>query len=1480
MSYKEQDAPDLIDDIQSRKEFAQLYVPPQGDADDFRGGDDNNNGSMRTHQHFVRTFANPNTPNTRNHLMHSAGCHARGTLIATLDCENNAIVSMCVEDIDVGTIVIRPNDLGFARVIELHHGRDHMYRITPANAKQSYVVNAQHIMYVRDTMRNVAHIEPISSFYEKWKSDADSSSPTGTSYHRAPAYTRWLLEYDNYQYARFTIAPEYENNNRDCNSNNDWPISEYFGFTIDTDDGLFLGADGLILHNSGKCLGRGTPVATRNRGAVRVEALAPDDILIGDDGANRFIESFAHGWDICYRITMKDDGGTSSFICNSAHILTLARNSVEESYHLNAARDDKFYDVLVTDALTDLSHDREYWRSVRITVGQCDTGISTDQSYAIHSYGATYHHGARYHFGTISIERASNDKLEYFGFTLASPSNGRFLLGNGTITHNTMAALAVAQEHIKMYRYMCRGVNWRDPDIVTPTVFVIAFSGRQSFLGDLLKYPEFGYITSSEREIYVRLMRDSIESDESYHKFIEFGVALRKRITNKSRGGFYKFMGYDEFANRLFGASVAQINTIIQEAHSAHELWRVTLDRAIARGQITPNADIIARLENSLIICDEIHNTYNSQTINNRGVALQYALSRARGVRFLSLSATPINSAPSEVADFINYFVENDALALRREDLFVGNTLLTGALARINDALRGHVSFLYDFDPRNFPVRLDDGSVIQLGTRVLPYLRFIPCVMSDYFVNTVRDFYTHRIANDDTVVTDAEIDIDDTVVGISQHAYSLFDIALPNPASDTVGLYNSATTFNAIYSASAEWKTKNGVSTKSYSNGSINTFTGSFLRRKNLVQYSAKYAQLIKMLREIGGMCKIMVYHERVRMSGVILIREILRENGIIGIDDDVNNATLCAVCMRPRAVEHTDHKYRPIRFAILYSEMDATERASILEHYESTSNLHGEWCSILVGSRIIRESLNFTAIRHMFILSLPTSIAQLIQVMGRCVRRGSHLHLPPEERNVRTHILVNIGPHTTTDSQVNIAQNDAIDSPEIRRYNIKLEAYLVVQQIEREIARNAVDAGINKNIITRPMNDSLGFLSYDDAHQFTLSPHLRVDTFFAYGYGAQEIQYTIEIIKKLFKYREIWREDELWAAIHAPPFGVWMNPKLILESSIAIAIAFLTSSTDNVIGMQDRAIYIGGIPYTIVSGLLDTSNLVYMIAPVVSTVVGGIARIRQIVDVESFLRNVSIEQSMIVPISQYETMAVFEESIMVKLREKYGSTTRKQRSTTRLIQFLIEFSSDYQRMVARKFIEDAEFRAEFNELYAFMDSLHIFVRYGYASKYRDIARRLGPDSASTDPIGYTYGTSINLWQSHLHEWTVVGRSALNMHVDFEENNIIIGIFRQFPYAVKFQLRKPLHKLHVKVGTDLRTVERGSVCVTYQRTKVEQIARNIGIKISDIRACDTTNTLCELVKTTLVKYEIKERATHRSRVKYVYGWWDNVLSAF
>lgn len=120
-------------------------------------------------------------------------------------------------------------------------------------------------------------------------------------------------------------------------------IDEYFGFRTDGNQRFLLG-DFSITHNSGKCMGKGTPIIKFDGSICPIEDIKKGDLLLGDDSYPREVLKLYRGHGDLYKI--KQNKG-HDYIVNSEHILTL--------YHSESG---KVKDVCIQDVIK--SNERYY----------------------------------------------------------------------------------------------------------------------------------------------------------------------------------------------------------------------------------------------------------------------------------------------------------------------------------------------------------------------------------------------------------------------------------------------------------------------------------------------------------------------------------------------------------------------------------------------------------------------------------------------------------------------------------------------------------------------------------------------------------------------------------------------------------------------------------------------------------------------------------------------------------------------------------------------------------------------------------------------------------------------------------------------------------------------------------------------------------------------------------------------------------------
>lgn len=457
----------------------------------------------------------------------------------------------------------------------------------------------------------------------------------------------------------------------------------------------------------------------------------------------------------------------------------------------------------------------------------------------------------------------------------------------------TLASISIALEYIPYLRREENDSNETD-NKNTGSVFVIGFT-KSTFYNQLIQFPELGFITQSEINELDKLknliaMGHTREKD----KVRDIQSRIKKRLNNRRGNGFFQFIGNKVLVNRLF-ISDGKLNI--------NKLSDIELREHLKAGKLDIDKNFLNSFNNSLILCDEIHNVYNSASKNNWGVALQYVLDNAKNTRVVFITATPINSNPAEIVDLLNLLIpRTDPIRegkeeYHRSDFFVNDRFIPRALNKIKDLCRGRVSFLRDTNPKFFPSRSIEGEEIADA----PYLRFTRCPMSDLqyntYKNSIKSIEKHHDDNDDND------DNDEKQHSASHDSMYLMDFALPNPDNKNIGIYQSSTVRHIYNSAPTEWKTLNGID---FIDGKI---TGNILKKENIGKISSKYERLINDLHEVikkkGG--KVLIFHPIVRMSGVLFIEELLKRNNIIGENDSSNANTMC-ICGRLRS-EHKDNE-------------------------------------------------------------------------------------------------------------------------------------------------------------------------------------------------------------------------------------------------------------------------------------------------------------------------------------------------------------------------------------------------------------------------------------------------------------------------------------------------------------------------------------------------------------------------------------------
>lgn len=1031
--------------------------------------------------------------------------------------------------------------------------------------------------------------------------------------------------------------------------------------------------------------------------------------------------------------------------------------------------------------------------------------------------------------GKLILPGVRLNGAQLFMTNWASPNspNSRLLIKWQTGVGKSITAISMSIEFIKRFRARAQ------LGITAPTVFVISFVAKDTIQEDMLRFPEFGIVSQAEATELQRLRATARTAADIKHLSSHTGV-LRRRMTDRSRGGYFRFLGYKAFSNHLFMITKKgeNANFNIQELYAQDkDKFEANLQLAIADDLVRINKYLLDSMRDGLLICDEIHNAYNITLPNNYGIAIQYALDTLgdRAPRAIFMSATPITGSAAEIADLLNLLtVRGDNPPIRRSELFTKKasgklSLKPGALKRISQLTAGKVSYLLDSDVTAYPRRIFVGDSMP----EIPYLKITACPMSKLHQATLDG------REDDT---------------LAANAYTLHDMVFPNPDDNSTGLYLSIETPVILRRANADWLLENDISINK--DGIIG---GNFLHADNLPKYSTKYTEILKATIDAirSGPGKIMIYHHRVVMSGVLLLQEMMHANGIIKLNAVPTANTRCSKCGNVMHNHTKEHQFRPARFIVAHGgqSLDRVTMIGNISKFNAASNLDGGEIRIIIGSQIIREGLHFVAVRHQFIASMPTDIPSLIQVFGRVVRKNSHAALPQDQRDVRIRIFVS-------------TRSDGKPSSELRKYVQKSHDYSIIQQVERAIHEYAVDNFIHSDKINAAMLASSPTTSIEptiDALPFTAAPitpaPVKTSTFLAYGFGVREVELICSICRVLFAARPVWTHDDLLTAVKSNHVGgVGFDSALFSDGNFDLALYRLQKDGLS----QYTKLYKTDTYYISSTSMLDFRSYVYPIE----------TSVKLKINITKFAKNTSSVRNWNIQIKEFSKkylLTGFIDAALVELTNAFHVKLMEQ-----IIMGNGEDITANDDMVLDMY-------SRFN-IAVTVDDAHA------AGVYK------GTRAAETTTIiGYVALDSIKIFNTTTRDWYYVSHADFSIDRRYTENDILIGVTTPSTSVkgsvfdtvnnASLKIRPPI-KTSGMVQVDIRTVIKGAVCESRTREELIFVVRKLckraqllGVYVPDEFTVGTkhgTDKLCKSIRVHLLALEMHARSPAGDGTRWVY----------
>lgn len=859
--------------------------------------------------------------------------------------------------------------------------------------------------------------------------------------------------------------------------------------------------------------------------------------------------------------------------------------------------------------------------------------------------------------------------------------------------------------------------------------------------------------------------------------FINEGEQPKKALKKRN----IIFYGYITLYKRIFGYTDLGIKNKIDilkiragETGSFYKSLISNIDSFIKKKFISINYEFLKQMENSLIIFDEIHNVYNMKEKNRYGIAIYYILNylKDKDNKSIFLTATPMTTSAREIIDLIQLLIPEQSHIQENKYFNANGVMRPGTPEKIAKIMYGYVSYLKE-SSSHYPTIIIKGTTIPK----IKYLKFKLSKLNKFYVNSIKKAKLQNY-ND---------------IKISRDFTSIYDIVLPS------GIFNF----------------KKAVEQVGLLKIMDKTIDGQMLDKELLGKYSPKFKNLLDIVSTPG---KTFIFHKQVIESGVLLIENILRRNGILNKSDIPSKYTLCAICGNtmethkgntmethkgdPMETHKGDpmknkHIFSPIRYLMVNYMMDKKERKENMRLYNAPSNTYGHEYMIFIGTKIVREGYNFKSVRRLIITNIPTNVSELIQVFGRVRRRNSHSLLPKDQNYVDIIILVNF--YTKN--------NPYMYCPELLKYKRMMRNFRSMQAIEVFIKQYSINGFVNF------VPDKITSL-YDIPYTPIISKPTIVGqelanspgtTYYKDMFGLEDVNTLVEIIELICEYRKIWKLGDLWRNI----------TKNVVEE-----VYF----NQNAIAYDDYiwALYI-----------LNSRNKIYFCDPYIIYT--------KKLDRHCYLRNFNNTNKLIVIPFSTRKIKIDYEQIIDKYKENYY----------------------------KMFIDENEYTNKSVLLYAIKHNIvkliNIYKKIGaiISDKDKDIL------NVETSNILYRYKDKvIDIKTGNMYPYDFLG------HIS-KENSTILG----FMDNGIFKMRYPVEYINLHFDKYLNIYEKGFVCKGKEIEELVILAKKLSIlpkKYNIANAKTSLNKIefCEKFKNELYFRELN----NKDNKKWFYLFFENLPS--
>lgn len=346
-------------------------------------------------------------------------------------------------------------------------------------------------------------------------------------------------------------------------------------------------------------------------------------------------------------------------------------------------------------------------------------------------------------------------------------------------------------------------------------------------------------------------------------------------------------------------------------------------------------------LDKTLLIVDEIQNM-----ISEKGTfykTLYKAINKAKNIRIVLLSATPMFDRPEEIALTMNLLPlpEKFPIGTKFNDMFIRKRkthLYSKNMDMFKKNIKGFISYYRGAPDYVFPELI---------------VRYVKCIMSRFqymIYKKILDKENKNIRQKSMLTKIMEGDVFNLPNNFYFGPRIVSNVVFPNKKIGEEGFIS---------------------------------FTNSIIKDK-LDKYSVKFYEIMKRIERCSG--KVFVYSAFKEYGGIFSFAKVLQAYGYKNYNDYGEG-----------------HK----RFAYWTGDESIKYKDEIKFIYNMNSNINGSKLKIILGSPSIKEGVSLFAVRQVHIIEPYWNRSRISQVIGRASRFCSHQKLPPEKRNVKIYIYI-----------------------------------------------------------------------------------------------------------------------------------------------------------------------------------------------------------------------------------------------------------------------------------------------------------------------------------------------------------------------------------------------------------------------------------------------------------------------------------------